>query len=128
MENSKRTALYCRTAQRNHEGIQVQKALLLLYADEHGHENTIVYSDNGYSGLNFDRPGFAQMQSDISAGKIKTVLVKDLSRISRDTFKVFDWVENGLGDAQLISVIDGYDSKASNPIADALKRQGVYLS
>ena len=122
------TALYCRTAQKNHEGIHVQKALLLQYADEHGYENTIVYSDNGYNGLSLDRPGFIQMQSDISAGKIKTILVKDMSRISRNTFMTLEWVKNMLGDVHLISVMDGYDSKASSPVFDTLKQYGVYLS
>ena len=64
--------------------ISNQKSLLLGYADQHGFSNCVHYTDDGWSGGNFDRPAWKQLVEDIEAGKVATVLVKDMSRIGRD--------------------------------------------
>ena len=58
--------------------------MLQSYADQHGFSNCVHYTDDGWSGGNFDRPAWKQLVEDIEAGKISTVLVKDMSRIGRD--------------------------------------------
>ena len=46
------------------------------------------YTDDGYSGANFQRPGFQSMLADIEAGKVGTVIVKDMSRLGRNYLQV----------------------------------------
>jgi len=57
---------------------------LSTFCHENGYEIYEVYADDGYSGLNFERPGFQRLLSDIMAGRINLVLTKDLSRLGRD--------------------------------------------
>ncbi len=64
--------------------ISNQKSYLQSYADQHGFSNCVHYTDDGWSGGNFDRPAWKQLVADIEAGKVATVLVKDMSRIGRD--------------------------------------------
>ena len=84
------TALYCRLSQEDaNEGdsnsITNQKDILLRYAKEHRFPNPTFFVDDGYSGTNYDRPGFQQMLSKIEAGKVVVVLTKDLSRLGRNS-------------------------------------------
>ena len=84
------TALYCRLSQEDaNEGdsnsITNQKDILLRYAKEHRFPNPTFFVDDGYSGTNYDRPGFQQMLSEIEAGKVVVVLTKDLSRLGRNS-------------------------------------------
>ena len=84
------TALYCRLSQEDaNEGdsnsITNQKDILLRYAKEHRFPNPTFFVDDGYSGTNYDRPGFQQMLSEIEAGKVVAVLTKDLSRLGRNS-------------------------------------------
>lgn len=83
------TGLYARLSQEDllqgeSNSIRNQKMILQKYADDHGFRNSKFYVDDGYSGANFDRPGFKEMMSDIQAGKVGTVIVKDQSRLGRD--------------------------------------------
>ena len=93
MSNEKRVAVYCRTAREDKDAIMQQESTLRVFTDEHGYSKVNVYSDNGYSGLRLDRPAFTQMDNDIMAGLIDTVIIRDFSRISRNTFDAFDWLE-----------------------------------
>ena len=61
-----------------------QKKYLEDYATQHGYLNCVHYTDDGFSGGNFDRPDWKRLVSDIEAGKVSCVLVKDMSRIGRD--------------------------------------------
>ena len=83
------TALYCRLSQEDaNEGesnsIQNQKAILLQYAKEHRFPNPTFFVDDGYSGTNYDRPGFQAMLAEIEAGKVAVCCTKDLSRLGRN--------------------------------------------
>ena len=61
-----------------------QKAYLEGYARQQGYENLVHFTDDGYSGGNFDRPAWKRLIADIEADKVAHVLVKDMSRIGRD--------------------------------------------
>ena len=87
------TALYCRLSRDDgSEGesnsIANQKKLLARYAKDHGLGNTKFYVDDGYTGTNFNRPGFQQMLEDMDMGYISTVIVKDSSRFGRNYLEV----------------------------------------
>ena len=64
--------------------IQTQRMMLRQYAEEHGLTVVGEYIDDGWSGTNFDRPGFQRMIDDIEEGKINCVVTKDLSRLGRN--------------------------------------------
>lgn len=70
------------------------------------------YVDDGYSGLNFNRPAFQRMIEDVKTGKIDTIIVKDLSRLGRDYIGVGDYLEQifPLLGVRFIAVNSNYDS------------------
>ena len=81
--------LYCRLSkdddqQGESSSISTQKAILISYCQEHGVEIYDVFIDDGYSGLNFERPGFQRLLREIEAGSVNMVITKDLSRLGRD--------------------------------------------
>ena len=92
------TALYCRLsrddgAEGESNSIANQKKLLAKYAKEHGFTNTKFYVDDGYTGTNFNRPGFQQMLEDMEMGYISTVIVKDSSRFGRNYLEVGQYTD-----------------------------------
>ena len=90
--NNKITALYCRLSvddtdkQSDEESnsIKNQKQILQDYCKKNGYHNTRFFVDDGISGTTFDRPGFKEMEALAEAGKIGTIIVKDLSRFGRE--------------------------------------------
>lgn len=91
-------ALYCRLsrddgAEGESNSIANQKKLLAKYAKEHGFTNTKFYVDDGYTGTNFNRPGFRQMLEDMEMGYISTVIVKDSSRFGRNYLEVGQYTD-----------------------------------
>ena len=70
-----------------------QKRYLQSYADDRGYTNCVHYTDDGWSGGNFDRPAWKQLTADIEAGLVGTVIAKDLSRIGRDHLQVDFYTE-----------------------------------
>ena len=70
-----------------------QKKLLEDYAKEHGFTNCVHFTDDGWSGANFDRPNWKRMIAAIEAGEVSHVLVKDLSRVGRDYLQVGFYTE-----------------------------------
>ena len=91
------TALYCRLSvedlkedkkggkEDESNSIQNQKMILLQYAKEHRFPNPTFFVDDGYSGTNFDRPGFQAMLAEIEAGRVAVCCTKDLSRLGRNS-------------------------------------------
>ena len=116
-QSNKITALYPRLSrdddmQGDSNSIVNQKKLLEKYAKDRGLDNTRFYVDDGYSGTNFNRPGFQEMIADIEEGYISTVIVKDMSRLGRDYLQVGYYTDKFFPeyDVRLIAINDGVDS------------------
>ena len=114
------TALYERLSRDDEQegesnSITNQKSLLQTYAQERGFTNCRHYTDDGYSGGNFDRPGWQQLLADIEAGIVKTVLVKDMSRVGRDYVETGFYTEVYFGrmGVRFIAINNNIDS--ANP-------------
>ena len=70
-----------------------QKKMLEDYAQKNGYSNLVHFTDDGFSGGNFDRPGWKQLVAEIEAGKVSTVIVKDMSRVGRNYLEVGFYTE-----------------------------------
>ena len=97
-DNNKITALYERLSRDDElngdsNSIVNQKKMLEKYAKEQGFTNLAHYTDDGYSGTNFDRPDWKRLTADIEEGKIGCVIVKDMSRIGRNYLEVGFYTE-----------------------------------
>ena len=111
------TALYPRLShedelQGESNSISNQKRILETYAKQNGFSNLRWYTDDGYSGANFQRPGFQAMLADIEAGKVGTVIVKDMSRLGRNYLQVGMYTEMIFPQkgVRFIAIYDGVDS------------------
>ena len=75
---------------------------------------TIVdyYVDDGYTGTDFERPGFQEMMKDITDGRINTIIVKDLSRLGRNSLEVGKYIEDifPIYNIRIIAINDNVDS------------------
>lgn len=119
--NEKYTILYGRLSQEDTQktnktddsnSIQNQKLLLEKYAAEKGFTNTLFLYDDGYSGTNFNRPGWQQVMELMENGQVETLIVKDMSRLGREYLQVGQYTElifPSYG-VRFIAVNDGVDS------------------
>ena len=111
-------ALYARLSRDDdNEGdsnsISHQIEILTKYAKEHGIDNFKIYKDDGFSGTNFNRPGFQEMLDDIEDGLVSMVVVKDMSRFGRNYLEVGMYTEIRFPEkgVRFIAVNDGVDSE-----------------
>lgn len=97
-----------------------QRDMLIAYCEERGWKIYDIYVDDGFTGTNFERPGFQRMIEDVKKGYISVVLTKDLSRFGRNYivtghYTDFFFPEHGV---RFVAVNDSYDSdKEDNDIA-----------
>lgn len=101
------------------ESVINQKELLRSYVKNNKFNLIGEYVDDGYSGTDFDRPGFQRMIEDIKNKKINCVIVKDLSRFGRDHVMTGYYIETFFpeNNVRFISILESYDSfknQASN--------------
>ncbi len=111
------TALYCRLSKDDGQdaesnSISNQKTFLAQKAKEYGLTDTRYYVDDGYTGTNFNRPGFQKLLEDIELGYVTTVMVKDLSRLGRHYVEVGNYTDTYFPehDVRFIAVNDMVDS------------------
>ena len=101
------------------ESVINQKELLRGYVKNNNFNLVKEYVDDGYSGTDFERPGFQSMLEDINNKKINCVIVKDLSRLGRDHVMTGYYIETFFpeNNIRFISILESYDSfknQASN--------------
>ena len=125
LHNAGITALYCRLSRDDgtdgdSNSIVNQKKLLKQFTKDNGFHNTKFYIDDGYTGTNFNRPGFQKMIEDVELGYISAVIVKDLSRVGRRYDMVGYYTDTYFPDmdVRFIAINDNVDSdEGENEIA-----------
>ena len=126
---SKITALYERLSRDDDNAgdsnsIVNQKKYLESYAQQRGYTNCRHYTDDGWSGGNFERPAWKQLVADIEAGKVAHVIVKDMSRAGRDYLQTGFYTEvffrqHGVHFVAIANSVDS-DDQNSNEFAPFL--------
>ncbi len=122
-ESEKITALYERLSRDDDQvgdsnSIVNQKKYLESYAEQKGYTNCRHYTDDGWSGGNFDRPAWKQLMSDIESGNVAHVIVKDMSRIGRDYLQTGFYTEvmfrqHGVHFVAIANSVDSDDQNSS---------------
>ena len=122
----KYTILYARLSQEDMQkrngkeddsnSIQNQRLFLEKYAANHGFGNTIFISDDGYTGTNFNRPGWQEVMELVESNQAAAIIVKDMSRLGREYLQVGQYTElifpsHGI---RFIAINDGVDSLYEN--------------
>ena len=95
---SKITALYERLSRDDDlngesNSITNQKKYLEDYARRNGFTNIRHFTDDGFSGVNFNRPSFQELIKEVEAGNVATIIVKDMSRLGRNYLQVGFYTE-----------------------------------
>ena len=123
--NSYSAGLYLRLSKDDEQqgesvSIGTQRSILTDYCRANGFRIHKIYIDDGYSGLNFERPGFRELLEDVERGEVNMVITKDLSRLGRDYIMTGYYSEiffQAKG-VRYIAIADDFDSdKGGNEIA-----------
>jgi len=117
------TALYCRLSQEDaldgeSNSISNQKRILEAFARERKFPNPVFFVDDGYSGTDFDRPGFQEMLDEIEADHVAVVLTKDLSRLGRNSTMtgMFINITFAKHNVRYIAINDNFDTQNQNSV------------
>lgn len=131
MENTKyKVAGYLRLSKEDgdkeeSDSIVSQKSIIENKIKELGKEFELydLYIDDGYTGLNTDRPSFKKMITDIENGMVNTVITKDLSRLSRNSFEANYYIEIYFLEKNIryISILDNVDTYLKNSNNDMIQ-------
>lgn len=131
MENASavwKTAIYGRLSVEDGDDIEQnsignQKKIALDFLKDHSDMVLLeTFADNGFTGMNFERPGFRSMMEAVFSGRINCIVVKDVSRLGRNFILTSEYVEKtlpGLG-VRLVCLGDDYDSEDTQADASAL--------
>lgn len=118
-----RAAIYCRLSKDDDQegpsaSIQNQREMLCRYCDEQGWHVTGIFQDDGWSGLNMDRPDFQRLLAEIEQGRYDVVLTKDLSRLGRNYLQTGQLIENFFPRHRVryIALNDAVDTNVENEI------------
>lgn len=116
-EKEYRAALYCRLSSDDaylgeSGSIKTQRSLLTQYCKENNIPVYDVYTDDGFSGTNFERPAFKRMLNDLESHRANLVIVKDLSRFGREYAQMGMYIENYFEDwnIRFISIGENIDT------------------
>lgn len=96
-----------------------QRMIVTKYCGQNGIRLVREFVDDGYSGGNFDRPGFRQMMNELERGMANTVITKDLSRLGRDMRESSYYAEQFFPEhgIRYIAISDNFDSESENVMA-----------
>ena len=121
LAGSFRAAIYCRLSkdddlQGESASIANQRDMLEKYCERQGWEVVAVYQDDGYTGLNMERPDLKRMLKAIERKQVNLVITKDLSRLGRNYLQTGQLIEdffprNGV---RYIAMNDGIDTMREN--------------
>ena len=116
-----RAAIYCRLSkdddlETESASIANQRAMLQQFCEKSGWEVVAVYQDDGYTGLNMDRPGLKKMLHAIEKGIVNLVITKDLSRLGRNYLETGRLIEDFFPrhGVRYIAMNDGIDTLREN--------------
>ena len=130
MNEKYRVAAYLRLSQEDgdkdvSDSIVSQRNIIENKVKELGEDFIIVdyYIDDGYTGLNTDRPNFQRMLADIEKGIVNSIITKDLSRLSRNSFEANYYIELYFLERNIryISVLDNVDTGTKNSNNDMIQ-------
>lgn len=131
MKQPVKAALYMRLSQEDEKGgesnsIDTQRMITQKYALDHGFQIVGEYIDDGWSGTNFDRPGWKRLLSDIEAGKVNCIITKDLARFGRNYLRMGDYLESEFParGIRYISATEGEDTE--NGLSDAVPIMNIF--
>ena len=118
-------ALYIRLSKEDEsegpsQSVTNQRSLLEEFTKKQRLQVYDTYIDDGWSGTNFDRPGFQRMVADIEAKKVNMVITKDLSRLGRDYIMTGHYMERYFPEHRVryISLLDGIDTGVESSAND----------
>lgn len=111
------------------DSIVNQKELIKNAIENMGEEYNFVgfFEDDGYSGLNFERPGFQEMIKQVENGNINIIITKDLSRLGRDYVKVGYYLDDYFVNNHIRykSILDNIDTGTNNSNNDIVPFKAV---
>lgn len=110
------------------ESITNQRQFLLNWIEAQGYELVGIYIDDGFTGTNFDRPGFQQMIKDIEDKKIDMVVTKDMSRLGRDYIETGNYLEKYFPTkgVRYVAVTDDIDTAVNSSNNDMAPFKAVF--
>jgi len=128
-----RAALYIRLSKeddndKESESIANQRSILREFSKKNNFAVYGEYTDDGYSGGNYDRPAFKRMIEDIEAKKLNMVITKDMSRLGRDYIQTGYYMEKYFPEKQVryISILDGVDTGIDSSINDITPFKAIF--
>ncbi len=128
-----KAAIYLRLSRddrnyRESESISGQRIFLTQYCKDKGYTIFDEYVDDGYSGTNFQRPGFVRMMEDAKNKRFSVIITKDMSRLGRDYIKTGEYIESyfpSLG-IRYIAVNDNVDTGVDDGAHDMIPFKAVF--
>lgn len=110
------------------ESITNQRQFLKNWVEQKGYDLVGVYIDDGFSGTNFDRPGFQRMIKDIEDKKVDMVITKDMSRLGRDYIETGNYLEKYFPSkgVRYIAVTDDIDTAINSSNNDMAPFKAVF--
>lgn len=107
------------------DSIGSQRSMIIHKLEELGEEYKLIdfYIDDGYTGLNTNRPAFQRMMKDVEKGHINSIITKDLSRLSRNSFEANYYIEKYFleNNIRYISILDNVDTYVKNSNNDMIQ-------